>query len=53
MLATVAERGAGFIAEAKTRSDVVLWEVTWTNREALSERVAAWAQAVLDSGSPQ
>jgi nucleoside-triphosphatase len=41
LLATVAERGAGFIAEAKTRPDVEVWEVTRSNRDHLPARIQA------------
>jgi nucleoside-triphosphatase len=45
VLATVARRGAGFIAEVKQRDDAELWEVTPRNRDALPEQVVAWARA--------
>jgi nucleoside-triphosphatase THEP1 len=37
-----ASSGVGFIAEAKARDDVELWEVTRANRDALVERATAW-----------
>jgi nucleoside-triphosphatase len=42
VIATVAIKGGGFIAEVKHRSDVELWELTRANRNAMPERVAAW-----------
>ena len=38
--ATVAASGGGFIAEAKARSDVEVWEVTQANRDELPQRLA-------------
>lgn len=42
VVATVAQRGGGFIAEVKQREDVLLWEVTPGNRDGLPDRVRAW-----------
>lgn len=42
VIATVAIKGGGFIAEVKRRSDVELWELTRANRDAMPERIAAW-----------
>jgi nucleoside-triphosphatase len=42
VVATIALRGGGFIAEVKTRSDVQLVEVTQANRQALPGQIAAW-----------
>lgn len=42
VIATVAIKGGGFIAEVKGRSDVVVWEVTHSNRNAMPERILAW-----------
>lgn len=39
---SVEGRVGGFIAEAKAREDVELWEVTRANRDALVERATAW-----------
>ena len=41
-VATLAQRGGGFIAEVRRRPDVTIWEVTRANRDALSGRVLAW-----------
>jgi len=45
VVATVAQRGAGFIAEVKRRADAEIREVTPANRDALPEEVAAWVRA--------
>jgi nucleoside-triphosphatase len=42
VVATVARRGAGFIAEVKRRPDVELWEVTVRNRDSLVGSILAW-----------
>ncbi|MEE9301791.1 MAG: nucleoside-triphosphatase [Alphaproteobacteria bacterium] len=42
VVATVALRGVGFIAEVKGSKACVLWEVTHGNRDALPARIAAW-----------
>lgn len=41
VVATVAEKGAGFIAEVKRRRDIELWRVTAANRDSLPARVIA------------
>jgi nucleoside-triphosphatase len=41
VVATVAEKGAGLIAEVKRRRDVELWRVTAANRDSLPARVIA------------
>ena len=45
VLATIARKGGGFIAEVKRRADVELWELTAANRDLLPEHVLAWARA--------
>lgn len=45
VVATVALRGGGFIAEVKRRSEVALREVTRANRDALPAEVLAWIAA--------
>jgi nucleoside-triphosphatase len=45
VLATIARRGAGFIAEVKQRRDAELWEVTARSRDVLLEQIVAWARA--------
>lgn len=42
VIATVAERGTGFILRTKARPDAELWRVTYANRDALPERALAW-----------
>ena len=42
VVATIAHQGGGFIAEAKQRNDVELWELTQENRDELPARVLAW-----------
>jgi len=50
VVATVARRGGGLIEEIKRRRDVVLWEVSVANRDALVSRVLGWIDARLDGG---
>ncbi len=45
VVATVALRGGGLIAEAKSRSDVRLIEVTPENRDGLPGELEKWARA--------
>lgn len=47
-VATVAQRGGGFIEEVKHRREVELWTVTQASRDALPDRIVAWVQAALD-----
>jgi len=47
VVATVAQRGEGFIAEVKRRPDVECWQVTTTNREGIPERVVQWLKPRL------
>jgi len=42
LVATVAQRGAGFIAEVKRREDCELWTLTRANRDAIAEQIVAW-----------
>ncbi len=44
VIATIARTGAGFIGEVKARPDVVLWEITHANREAMPDRLLAWLE---------
>jgi nucleoside-triphosphatase len=48
LVATVALRGGGIIAEAKNRPDVEVWQVTQANREELPQRLADLLAAVLN-----
>lgn len=45
VVATVARKGAGFIAEVKRRADARVLEVTRANRDALPDEVRAWLAA--------
>ena len=42
VIATIARRGGGFIAEVTQRDDAVLREVTRENRDELPRRIAQW-----------
>jgi nucleoside-triphosphatase len=42
VVATIGERGGGFIAEAKQRPDVTLWRLTRDNRDAVRARILTW-----------
>lgn len=42
LLATIAQRGTGFIAEVKRRPGVELWPVTRANRDELPARALDW-----------
>jgi nucleoside-triphosphatase len=44
LVATVAQRGGGFIQEVKRRHDVEIWTVTQATRDALPDRIVAWIQ---------
>ena len=44
VVATVGQRGGGFIAEVKRRPDVELWELTRDNRDAMPARVLAYLE---------
>ena len=49
LVATIAQRGGGFIDEVKRRTDVEIWTVTEALRNSLPDRVVAW---VRDRSSP-
>ena len=42
VVATVAQRGGGFIAEVKARWDVTLLEMDWDNRDHLLPQILGW-----------
>lgn len=44
LVATVALKGSGLIAEVKRREDSLLWEVTRESRDGLPARILAWLQ---------
>ena len=45
LVATVAQRGSGFIEEVKRRHDAEVWTVTEATRETLPDRIVAWIKA--------
>ena len=45
VVATIARRGRGFLAEAKQREDTELWMVTIQNRDDLVQRILDWVAA--------
>lgn len=45
LVATIAARGGGLIAEVKAHPGAVLWQVTHANRSSLPTEVAAWVRA--------
>ncbi|HHH40033.1 MAG TPA: AAA family ATPase [Sedimenticola sp.] len=44
LIATVALRGGGFIAEVKRLPDIELWQVTRTNRDSLVDDALKWLE---------
>lgn len=46
VVATIGQRGSGFIAEVKRRADVELWQVTRANRDAMPDEVLRWLASV-------
>jgi nucleoside-triphosphatase len=44
VVATIALRGGGFIAEVKKRPDMQVVEVTQANRQSRSGQIAAWVK---------
>ena len=48
IVATVAQRGGGFIAEVKRRSDAELLTLTRATRDALPDRIVEWLDARSD-----
>jgi nucleoside-triphosphatase len=48
LVATIAQRGDGFIEQAKRRRDVEVWTVTHATRDALPDRVVAWIHGAVD-----
>lgn len=45
LVATVAQRGGGFIEEVKRRPDVELWTVTRRSRDEMPDRVLKWLRS--------
>jgi nucleoside-triphosphatase len=52
VVATVAARGTGFIAEIKRSPDCELWEVSHANRDELPSRICAWIAAAQIPSRP-
>lgn len=44
VVATIAQRGGGVIEEVKQRSDALLWELTWGNRDEVFGKVLTWLE---------
>lgn len=42
VVATIGQRGSGFIAEVKRREDIELWHVTRANRDGMPDEVLRW-----------
>ena len=51
VVATIARKGGGLIAEVKARPDVDLWEVTHANRDTMRDRIGAWLAALREADS--
>ena len=49
VLATIAQRGGGFIEEAKQTKNAEFWEVARANRDELPERALAWLRSARQS----
>jgi nucleoside-triphosphatase len=47
LIATIAERGGGFIEEVKRTAGIELWRVTPANRDQLPARAVAWLEPAL------
>ncbi len=47
LVATVAQRGGGFIEDVKRRRDVEVWPVTRATRDTLPDRIVAWIHSAL------
>ena len=50
LVAAIARKGGGLIAEAKEAQGVELWELTRANRDELPDHVTAWLRAARPSG---
>ena len=44
LVATIAQKGGGFITEVKARRDMEVWEVTRANRGGMPKEVLAWLE---------
>ena len=47
LIATIAQRAGGFIAEVKKRGEVKIFEVTQANRDSLAESISEYLREVL------
>ena len=45
VVATIAQRGTGFIAEVKRRKDAELWMISRATRDGLPGRIVEWVEA--------
>ena len=50
VVATVSQKGGGFMAEVRQREDALLWTVTRDNRDRLPGRILAWLQGPRGRG---
>ncbi len=50
LVATVALRGSGFIAEVRNRVDVELWDATKENRDELPDQILRWLSRASRKG---
>lgn len=44
VVATIAQKGGGFVTEVKQRKDTELWELTRANRDGMPKEVLAWLE---------
>jgi nucleoside-triphosphatase len=51
LVATVARKGGGLIAEVRSRADAELWEVTRGNRDSLPRAVVDWIRSRAPFGA--
>lgn len=49
LVATVGQRGGGFIAAVKRRPDVLLWTLSRANRDRMPEEIAAWVRERVEN----
>ncbi|MGH7369500.1 MAG: nucleoside-triphosphatase [Candidatus Methylomirabilaceae bacterium] len=49
LVAAIAQKGGGFIAEAKEAMGAEIWELTRANRDELPDRIVAWLHAARAS----
>lgn len=49
LVATVGQRGGGFIEAVKRRPDVLLWTLSRANRDRMPAEIAAWVRGRLPS----